>query len=135
MVVHSNEVKAVKRTDDHYLYLQEVMRQRLLVVRKQALLRWKTAVMRAKQSNIESRVKMGSNSEKRDKLLMKKTLRLMQIHFEKNRKEVTMMAFMKLKYSSRFDFDQPRLCLLSEPSNSPTKVLSPSKTTPRKTKR
>lgn len=129
---NSSRSTAKVRSDEHYLYLQEVMRQRLLVVRKQAIQRWKTTVMRAKQQSVESQVRRGNSSQVRDKLLMKKTLRLMQLHFEKNQKEVVMMAFMKMKH--RFEFE-PHILLASEPSSSPVKALSPSKTTPRKNKR
>lgn len=47
--VHLTTVDKIRKvTEDHSLYLQQVMRQRILVVRKQALLRWKTNVIRVR---------------------------------------------------------------------------------------
>ena len=83
-----------KVTDDHRLYLQQVMRQRILVVRKQALLRWKTNVIRVRQAEIkQTTVFQPKINETKEALLRKKTIRLMLIHLEKTREMTLKIAF------------------------------------------
>ena len=78
-------------------------------------------------------VSLALDAEQSNKRVMKKTLRLMQLHLEKNQKEVKMMVFMKMRHF--FEWEK-RLSIISEPSSSPRKLMqSPSKTTPRKPKK
>jgi len=46
--------KISKVSEDHKLHLQQVMGQRLLVIRKQALLRWKTNTTRLRYVELKS---------------------------------------------------------------------------------